>query len=143
MMPDEWEERAREVMLTDAEIDAMPAGPELDDAIELYVYDTKLERGWAPMPYSTEFEWSSRLIIDLHKRGLRYKLSGYFQGDDMHYCGFDEQIWADANPLYSGKGDTPSLAICRAALKAVKGLAERVVPPDAAHPAAPGTEETR
>ncbi len=44
------------------EIDKLEAGPELDNMIELYIYGNKLERGWAPMDYSTEWEWMGKLV---------------------------------------------------------------------------------
>jgi hypothetical protein len=93
------------------EIDALPAGPELDDLIERHIYGQSLRRGWAPMPASTEIEWAWKVVEHLQAEGICLLVRPYLQGGFRVSYGTPEEIdYATA--------ETAPLAICRAALKA-------------------------
>ncbi len=69
--------------------------------------------------YSTDIFASWEVIQKMHEMKYRYALRGHFRGSDLHIAEFDDQDWADSNPLYNAIADTTPLAICRAALLAV------------------------
>lgn len=116
--------------MNEEEIDAFLAGPELDDAIELYIYGQKLERGWAPMPYSTEWEWAGKLMDKIVEEGWWSDTATDFflenWGDDEWVCcnrapGSRKERW-EFLPVFYAVGKTAMLAVCRAALKAKLGI---------------------
>ncbi len=124
--------------MNESEIDAFPAGPELDDAIELLIYGQKLERGWAPMAYSTEWEWAGSLIDTILKENWWSDYGGDFflenwQDDEWVCCnrapgesrkGYITPVGSRVRPVpvFYAVGKTPMVAVCRAALKAKLGI---------------------
>jgi hypothetical protein len=116
--------------LVETSIDNIDPGPEMDDLIELHVYGQKLERGWAPMPYSTEWEWMGRLIDTILEQNWWSDIGG-----DFFLENWQDNEWVCCNrapgsrkeryrliPVFYAVGKTPMLAVCRAALKARLGL---------------------
>ena len=64
--------------------------------------------------------WS---VVDaMCKKHFRYEIGGNFMGLAHKYAAFDNEQWADKNPLYKAWADTMPLAICRAALLAVEAV---------------------
>lgn len=120
--------------LTVDEILSMPAGREMDALIFEHVFGA--EKGtfpvYAPMKselgdymvrpiqeYSSDISAAFEVVDKMRQNKFQYTLRGYFMGVEQRIATFDNQDWADANPLYKARGDTAALAICRAALVAV------------------------
>jgi hypothetical protein len=79
------------------------------------------------IPYSTDMNAAMEVVASLGKKGLFMKLHSPFapsEGDTPGYtawwASFDNHGWADKDPPYQANADTPALAICFAALEAVK-----------------------
>lgn len=69
--------------------------------------------------YSTDIAAAWEVVEKLMAYGYRYVMRGNFEGNGLHWCGFDHQEWADMNPLFQSPPCVSlPLAICRAALKA-------------------------
>ena len=60
------------------------------------------------------------LLRYCRERSLRYVLRGLWEGRDEHWCGLDEDQWADPNPLWSASGTTPADAITHALILAAR-----------------------
>jgi hypothetical protein len=70
--------------------------------------------------YSTEISAAWEVVEKIMSMGYRYVFRGNFEGNGLHSVGFDEQDWADNNPLYKSQlCSSLPLAICKAALVAV------------------------
>jgi hypothetical protein len=62
-----------------------------------------------------------KVIERMQALKCRYMLRGNFEGRNRHWCGFDDQEWADQNPPYqSGLCYSMKRAICEAALDVVR-----------------------
>jgi hypothetical protein len=118
--------------MTKDEILNMPAGEEIDILIAREVFHSpelwfrgnvvRDKTKWYCGPsFSRDINATSELIDKMHQYEYQYTLRGYFMGVERHVATFDNQAWADANPLYKAHGDTAQLAICRAALLAMLG----------------------
>lgn len=124
-------------MTTD--VATMPAGRELDlrlavalgdyqpDAIKwlndaemmAYFSDTDLgQTGVGPEWYSTDVSAAFRLVAKLHARGLCLSLSQ--QSDGLWRAELERPAVATNNHAGMGLADTPTLAICRAAMQAIR-----------------------
>ena len=75
-----------------------------------------------PTPsYSSDMSSAFKIIEKMMKLGYRYVLRGNFEGNGLHWCGFDQQEWADLNPLWQCKPcKSLPVAICRSALLAME-----------------------
>ncbi len=115
--------------MTREEILNMPAGREMDALIaekvmgftqvRLFrdVWTGCLDGQRKVIPhYSKDISDACEVIKEMHRNKYQYTLRGYFMGDEQHIATFDNQDWADKNPLYKAHGATAPLAICRAAL---------------------------
>ena len=128
--------------MTREEIMNMPAGREMDKIIAEKVFGLEIREtekwvkscvpsklrqpdykvsiisaGGLPLKnYSTDILAAWCLIDKMHEKEYQYTLRGYFMGGEQHVATFDNQDWADKNPLYRAHGATATLAICRAAL---------------------------
>jgi hypothetical protein len=69
--------------------------------------------------YSSNVFAAWKVVEEMCKRKYRYEIGGNFAGLGNNYAAFDDQDWADRNPLYKSYGVDVPLAICRAALLAV------------------------
>ena len=108
------------------EILNMQAGIEIDVEIarffgspELWFLGNVRREGaeWYVGPrFSTDILAAWCIIDKMHEKEYQYTLRGYFMGGEQHVATFDNQDWADKNPLYRAHGATAPLAICRAAL---------------------------
>lgn len=84
--------------------------------------DTGERHAWGPIVneiphYSTDIAAAWQVVEHLMRQDYRYVLRGNFEGNGLHWCGFDEEGWADLNPLWqSPLCESLPLAICRAAL---------------------------
>ena len=71
--------------------------------------------------YSSDISAAWMVVEKMMKLGYRYVLRGNFEGNGLHWCGFDQQEWADLNPLWQCKPcKSLPVAICRAALLAME-----------------------
>jgi hypothetical protein len=71
--------------------------------------------------YHQDINLAWQVVRALMQKGYRYVLRGNFEGDGKHSAAFDDQDWADSNPLFRSWGsDSLPTAICRAALKATR-----------------------
>lgn len=69
--------------------------------------------------YSTDISAAWDIVQKMCKKHFRYEVGGNFMGLDHKYAAFDNEQWADKNPLFKAFAETTPLAICRAALLAV------------------------
>jgi len=108
------------------EILKMPAGREMDTLVAESLglvknVGTPLE---LILPFSTNLLAAFEVVEKMHQNEYQYTLRGHFMGVEQHVATFDNQDWADANPLYKAHGNTAAHAICRAALLAVVPVTE-------------------
>ena len=66
------------------------------------------------------------VVEKMHQKGFYLKLRGPFiNPDDWEwYCYFELHTTTDTHPLWVGRAETPTMAICLAALKATDGDGE-------------------
>ena len=97
-------------------------GRELDVAVAQAIWEWKLNPKLVGLPfYSSDISAAWMVVEKMMKLGYRYVLRGNFEGNGLHWCGFDQQEWADLNPLWQCKPcDSLPVAICRAALLAME-----------------------
>lgn len=100
--------------MTDDEIDAMPAGENMDVEIERRVFGTERGFSMVPMPYSTEWAAAGLLVEHLRQRGVYTSL---YSSQHAYQAIVSEARTGFYVPV---DAHTAPLAICRAALKAVR-----------------------
>lgn len=66
--------------------------------------------------FSGELAPAFSAIEKMCEKHFRFEIGGNFMGLGHKYAAFDNEQWADQNPLYKAWADTTPLAICRAAL---------------------------
>ncbi len=112
------------------EIDKMVAGYELDTLIELHVYGIEYVRGYASMPYSTEWEQMGNLV-DMFRFGKHKQANGAdsvacvveMVVSDWDFGGGDCEctIYSPSLAKVTAVANSMPLAVARCALKVVVG----------------------
>lgn len=110
-------------MMNREEILNMPAGRKMDALIDGALFDCNggefsILSVYILPDYSTCIEDAWQIIKAMKVKHFRFVLGGYFMGLNQTWAAFDNEQWADSNPLYKAFADDTPLAICRAALLA-------------------------
>ncbi|MDD5722688.1 MAG: hypothetical protein PHY29_02985 [Syntrophales bacterium] len=76
-----------------------------------------LTSNWPNPLYSTDLSAAWMVVEKMMSLGYRYVMRSNFEGNGLHWCGFDHQEWAYRNPLHQSElcKSLPH-AICLAAL---------------------------
>jgi hypothetical protein len=101
----------------------MGAGQNLNRLVHLIVFGKSMSMvvSLDDIPdYSRDMSYAFAVAEKLMSMGYRYVMRGNFEGNGLHWAGFDYQEWADQNPPFQSPlcKSLPE-AICKAALIAV------------------------
>jgi len=108
-------------------IDELNAGPELDSLVDEKIFGREYIRGYGALPYSTDIgaAWEVVEKMAVQDWDAEISLCSRLPSDNHErwYCGFqqgdDNAPWRSDFKFVQDWALTASLAICRAALKAI------------------------